>query len=278
MSLDVELHFKKPLFGKGIRLTMNDFLLKEAGYGIPDSGNRLEEGKCEEGFFIVYHKEYPGRGFNVEHEPDFSYAALSLNIPCTSADLHLFFATVGNILLTRKNYTATIDGQPLNKNNLRGYWEGHMEYNRKYVEHLHENLGGNETTVLFGIYHPMTLGEKEMTQIRDQESFDSWVYENQKTDAFFTACTVYADPDGVVEGRYFVFKDLVCIVPKKPYLPFGMRLKDGYTKDDVRRFVVCVGDSEGKKIINEYEYEDFLRTYSDRLIYYDANHYLIQSV
>ena len=277
MSLDVELHFRKPLFGKGIRLTMNDLLLKEAGYGLPDSGNRLEEGKRGDGFFVVFHREYPGRGFSVEHEPDFGYAALSLNIPCTSADLHLFFATVGNILLTRKNYTATIDGQPLNKNNLRQYWENHIAYNGEYVEHLRENFAGGNT-VLFGVHHPMTLGEKELAQIRDQDSFDSWVYGNQKTDAFFTACTVYEGSDGESEGRYFVFRELPCIVPKEPYLPFGTRLKDGYTKDDVRRYTVYVGDSEGKKVVGQYEYGDFLREYEDRLIYFDANHYLIPSV
>ena len=96
MSLDVELHFRKPIFRKGTLLTRNDFLLKEAGYGIPDFGNRLEKGKFGDGFFIVFHQEHPGRGFSVEHAPDFRYVTMSLNIPCTSADIHMFFATIGN--------------------------------------------------------------------------------------------------------------------------------------------------------------------------------------
>ena len=278
MSLDVELHFRKPIFRKGTLLTRNDFLLKEAGYGIPDFGNRLEEGKFGDGFFIVFHQDHPGRGFSVEHDPDFRYVAMSLNIPCTSADIHMFFATIGNILLTNQYYAVSINGQPLNKNNLREYWENHLAFNRDYVEHLYDNFGSSTSTVLLGINHPMTLGEKELSQICDQDSFDSWVYKSQMTDAFFTACTVYEDPDGELEGRYYVFKNLVCIVPKKPYLPFGTQLKDGYTGKDVSRYAVWVGDEEGKKVLKKYNYDDFLREYADHLQYFDANHYIIEPI
>ena len=99
---------------------------------------------------------------------------------------------------------------------------------------------------MFGIYNPISIGIKEITQIGNSiDNLEEYLHRLQSADVYYAAPRVYRTEDKLI-GIYAIAPDVLSVVPTTPYIVLN-QIKG------IDEWYVML--SEGKTV----KYEDFIR-------------------
>ncbi len=114
---------------------------------------------------------------------------------------------------------------------------------------------------MFGVYNPISIGIKEITQIGNSiDNLEEYLHRLQSADVYYAAPRVYRTEDKLI-GIYAIAPDVPSVVPTTPYIVLN-QIKG------IEEWYVML--SEGKTV----KYEDFIRNINPKE-YYDADHVIV---
>ena len=133
---------------------------------------------------------------------------------------------------------------------------------------------GNHLTI-FGVMHPLVMGEKEIAEIGDDiDKFSQWLNEKQQLDAYYASPHFYQKQDGTLFGSYAIGAGIASIVPTTPEKPLFA------DKDmTVDHWYVLLGNSDESKRKNDgiraIPYDKMIESVQ-KSEYYDADHIVVE--
>lgn len=235
--------------------------LKNLGYGISDENCVLEINKVGK-YLVLYDPKLIGRGIEVTKEND--NLLLRLALPTTLSEIKLFYDLIKTICqkLGLKEFLRDEEVMPLN------YIDGCIEADRlasiKALSDIEQKILNNDTHnfAIFGAMNPIFLGQWEIKEINaDLKKLEYLLNRLQQMDAYYANPHLYKRSDGSIFGVYFVGKDILTIVPEKPFLLFS-------PTHHVQDWYVMLQDNITIK------YDDFIKNVK-RENEYDDNHFVV---
>ncbi|MCL2633856.1 MAG: DUF4299 domain-containing protein [Oscillospiraceae bacterium] len=268
MGLDVTIKqkklFKKPLPFEVIR--------GDLSYGSGDAYHRLDEGKTNEDGFILFNPAHIGRGIGVEWKKgEKNKVFLRLPFPASEEDVDDFYNVVERIIAFWEADEFEQDGSilpvsiiPEQRVHIKGF---NLETLNKMCSDTHGAL------TLYCAMNPLNLTVEEIEQFTVAKSLDNfrdYMHEKQSIDAYYAVPRFYGIDNNKIMGVYTVTEDVVSIVPKEPYLPFGVEL-------EVDEWEVCLFSQTRNGIVGNCKYEDFISSVIE-FSEYDSTHIVFKGL
>lgn len=231
------------------------------GYGVADNNGALEQEETGH-TMVFYNNQAIGRGIDVAF--GISKIELQLSLPASASEIKLYYELAEHFCSRIGAVSCQIDGEAVATDRLRELLENTKAASREALVYIDKKIQDKESenVVITGAMNPITLGKEEIDRISGTlEGLGDFLHELQERDVFFADPEYIRRPDGTIFGVYFVGEQIVSVVPKTPYAPFG-------NMEQVDSWYVVIPDSNG------IPYEEFIRCV-DKLEEYDAEHVIV---
>lgn len=281
MSLDIKIvqtaTEQKPLPLKVILGA--DFL-----YGAYDESWRLHIGKRNQEDFVAYMPMNLARGIAVQWSEERTDAVEIRGLtPTSQSELRALFEMVDRIC-TYWECQLFVDGNSMELEDFLDDYERISAYNMRAVYDLSKSIMNGENTeiTLFSVMWPLVVGRNEADAfLLDPSYFPKWLHNQQNIDAHFIKPAFYRGENRII-GRYAVAEEMNCIMPVKPYVPYGFddpQTGELLQCDDFGVLLYNVTDDEN---IGEMTYDDFISAlkerFSSKVKRYDGNHFILEEM
>lgn len=279
MSLEIKIVQtsleKKPLPLKVILGA--DFL-----YGAYDEGWRLHTGVKNEKDLVCYMPMQLARGIAVKwSEDEVDMVSIRALIPTAAAELRALYEMVYRIC-EYWQCELLIDDRPMDVEEFFDDFSGILMFNQNSLTNMAKSVinGENDEVTLFAVNWPLVMGKNEAEAfIAEPTYFSKWLHDKQKIDAHFANPAFYRTEDGVI-GRYALAEETRCILPIKPYVPYGYDDPETGELIQCENFGMLLYDIKKGENIGDLEYKDFItkvrRHFSAKIKRYDGNHILLE--
>lgn len=262
MSVDVLIK-EKGLFRK--KRELSDIIFENMGYGVMDEAYRLcegEKGNCT----VVYHKSNICRGFEVSL--DKGSVELRMSLPTGEAEIRFFYDYIKKICNLLNTKTFERNGEMASFDKIESYIAGDISASEDALKQIDENISKGEyrTMYLFGAYHPIAIGKRELAITRhDPQKLGRMLHEMQVMDVYYARSSVYRRLDESLFGMYVLSAGVTTILPFEPGVFMNHELK----VDDWN--VLLVAGDERKGAVS---FGDFMANIDTSEIY-DTEHFVI---
>lgn len=244
---------KKPNFDDIIELT-------GLSYGVCDENFRLMPNKTA-GHTLIYDKNRLARGIDLSQ--DGADIVLMLNLPTSPSEIEKFYEVTEKICKKLKAKYYIREEEKVSLNDTDKFIECDKRGSAVGLQSIQKSIAENETEKfeMFGVYNPISIGIKEITQIGNSiDNLEEYLHRLQSADVYYAAPRVYRTEDKLI-GIYAIAPGVPSIVPTTPYIVLN-QIKG------IEEWYVML--SEGKTV----KYEDFIRNINPKE-YYDADHVIV---
>jgi len=261
MGLDVTIKQKK-LIKKALPF---EIICGDLSYGRSDDCWRLAVGETDENGFIMFNPAHIGRGIGVEWKNgEKNKVFMRLPFPASEEDVDDFYDVVERITDFWGADGFEQDGNIMPVSEIPAQRQSMKEFNIKALNGMCDK---NETLTFFCAMYPLNLTDEEKARFAVAENLDSfrdYMHEKQSIDAYYAVPRFYKVDNDKIMGVYTITEDVVSIVPKAPYLPFGVEL-------EVDEWVVYLASETRDGIVGRCNYEDFISNVTE-FSQYDSTH------
>ena len=258
MSVTVRIR-QNSLFRK--KLNFDDIIeLTGLSCGVCDENFRLMPHKTAE-HTLIYDKNRLARGIDLSQ--DGADIVLMLNLPTSPSEIEKLYEVTEKICkkLNAKSYIR--EDERVGLNDTDKFIECDKRSSAAGLQSIQRSIAENKYKKfeLFGIYNPISIGIKEITQIGNSiDNLEEYLHRLQSADVYYAAPRVYRTEDKLI-GIYAIAPDVPSIVPTMPYIVLNQ------IKGIEEWYVMLL---EGKTV----KYEDFIRNIKSKE-YYDADHVIV---
>lgn len=257
MAVNVTIR-QKGLFQK--KIDLNSIIsCTGLSYGICDENYRLTENEIGEQT-LLYDKNYLSRGIDLSIDGNDIH--LQLSLPTSIHEIECFYKVIENIKSYLKKTEIIRDDEIYDSNLINSYIDFDIDGSMHGIDMVSKQIenGESEYFQIFGIMQPLSLGKKEIVEMKDNlNNFGDWMHRIQSIDAYYAVPKVY-NVRNQLTGIYAIGPDIVSIVPIKPYIIMNQI-------EGIERWLVMLSD--GKLI----SYDTFINHIDKE--YYDANHVIV---
>ena len=255
----------------GKKLTLEDVLPEELGYGIPDSSERLEEGKKDE-YTLLFDPENIGRGFQIRF--DGTTTEMHINYPNSRHDIELCYMMAERICMLQNVDCFEYEGEAVTLDRIEQIIQRDIDASKYTLQVYADKIrsGESKSVIIFGAINPLEIGEKEIGLFGcDIDKFSAWLDEIQRRDVYYAAPHFYEKQDGSTFGAFAVKAGVETVMPAEPSIP--MRLRDQF---EVSCWYVMLGYSDDRKT-GRLDIIDYggLAEHLAKGEYYDAGHVIL---
>ena len=253
-------------------------------YGAYDEGWRLHCGAKEEEGFLAYMPMQIARGITVDwNEAETEKIRLRVLTPTAPLELRAFYELVHRIS-THWECELEVDGKLTDLDDFVDGFGAMLAFNQNSLTKMAKSVvdGENSEMTLFSVMWPLVVGRDEAEAfIAEPTYFSKWLHEKQNVDAYYTKPSFYRSDDGIL-GRYAISEYMRCIVPIRPYVPYGF--DDPETKEliECEDFGMLLYSIEENETMGELAYEDFVSAIKKlgktKVKRYDGNHIIIEKL
>ena len=258
MSTNVRIK-QKALFKK--KLEMKDIVaLTGLAYGVIDDNYRLIRNEMAENT-LIYDENRLARGIDLSQ--DGADIVLMLNLPTSPSEIEKFYEVTEKICKKLKAKYYIREDEKVSLNDTDKFIECDKRGSAAGLQSIQKSIAENETEKfeMFGIYNPISIGIKEITQISNSiDNLEEYLHRLQSADVYYAAPRVYRTEDKLI-GIYAIAPDVLSVVPTTPYIVLNQ------IKGIDEWYVMLL---EGKTV----KYEDFIRNINPKE-YYDADHVIV---
>lgn len=258
MSVTVRIR-QNSLFRK--KLNFDDIIkLTDLSYGVCDENFRLMPNKTAE-HTLIYDKNRLARGIDLSQ--DGADIVLMLNLPTSPSEIEKFYEVTEKICKKLKAKYYIREDEKVSLNDTDKFIECDKRGSAAGLQSIQKSIAENETEKfeMFGIYNPISIGIKEITQISNSiDNLEEYLHRLQSADVYYAAPRVYRTEDKLI-GIYAIAPDVLSVVPTTPYIVLNQ------IKGIDEWYVMLL---EGKTV----KYEDFIRNINPKE-YYDADHVIV---
>jgi len=253
-------------------------------YGSYDEGWRLHTGERNENDFLAYMPMQLARGFVVNwNENDMELVRLKALTPTAPAELRTFYETVYRIA-TYWESEIEVDGRLMDLEDFIDGFEAMLEFNQNTLQKMAKSVidGENSEMTLFSVMWPLVMGRQEAEAFLVEPSyFPKWLHEKQNIDAYYIKPSFFRREDGVW-GRYAISEELRCILPIKPYVPYGFDDPETNELLECNNYGMLIYSIFRSETIGEMPYDDFIKGIRKfkkaKAKRYDGNHIIIEGL
>ena len=253
-------------------------------YGAYDDGWRLHTGVRNENNFVCYLPMQFARGIAVEwSEDEVDMISLRALTPTATVELRALFEMVYRIC-TYWQCELLLDDKPMDVDEFLDSYPTILAFNQNTLKEMAKSIinGENEEMTLFSVKWPLVMGKNEAEAFSVEPTyFSKWLHDKQNIDAHHANPAFYRTDEGVI-GRYALAEDTVCIMPIKPYVPYGYDDPETGELIQCEDFGMLLYDIRKGENIGELEYRDFIakvrRHFSSKVRGYDGNHIIINAL
>lgn len=258
MSVTVRIR-QNSLFRK--KLNFDDIIkLTDLSYGVCDENFRLMPNKTAE-HTLIYDKNRLARGIDLSQ--DGADIVLMLNLPTSPSEIEKFYEVTEKICKKLKAKYYIREDEKVSLNDTDKFIECDKRGSAAGLQSIQKSIAENETEKfeMFGVYNPISIGIKEITQIGNSiDNLEEYLHRLQSADVYYAAPRVYRTEDKLI-GIYAIAPDVLSVVPSTPYIVLNQ------IKGIDEWYVMLL---EGKTV----KYEDFIRNIKPKE-YYDADHVIV---
>lgn len=253
-------------------------------YGAYDEGWRLHTGVKNDDNLVCYLPMQLARGIAVEwSEDEVDTIKLRALTPTAPVELRALYEMVYRIC-EYWQCELLIDDKPMDLEQFFEDYQAIVSFNQHTLKEMAKSVinGENEELTLFAVKWPLVMGKNEAEAFLAEPSyFSKWLHDKQKIDAHYANPAFYRTDEGVI-GRYALAEDTRCIMPIKPFVPYGFDDPETGELIQCEDFGVLLYDIRKGENIGELEYKDFVakvrRHFSSKVRGYDGNHILLESL
>lgn len=251
-------------------------------YGAYDEGWRLHTGVKNDDNLVCYLPMQLARGIAVEwSEDEVDTIKLRALTPTAPVELRALYEMVYRIC-EYWQCELLIDDKPMDLEQFFEDYQAIVSFNQHTLKEMAKSVinGENEELTLFAVKWPLVMGKNEAEAFLAEPSyFSKWLHDKQKIDAHYANPAFYRTDEGVI-GRYALAEDTRCIMPIKPFVPYGFDDPETGELIQCEDFGVLLYDIRKGENIGELEYKDFVakvrRYFSSKVRGYDGNHILLE--
>ena len=281
MSLDIKIVQtsleKKPLPLKVILGA--DFL-----YGAYDEGWRLHTGLKNDNNLVCYMPTQIARGIAVNWgEDEVDMIRIRALLPTAPVELRALYEMIYRIY-DYWQCEIIIDDKPMDIEDFLDDFEGILAFNEHTLHNMAKSIlnGENQELTLFAVKWPMVMGKNEAEAfVAEPSYFPKWLHDKQKIDAHHSMPSFYRGENGII-GRHALTQDTRCIMPIKPYVPYGFNDPETGELIQCEDYGVLLFDVLENETIAEIKYSDFIARvrsiFSSKVKGYDGNHIIIEGL
>ncbi|MBR3694012.1 MAG: DUF4299 family protein [Erysipelotrichales bacterium] len=214
MAVSVRIDFK----GKKIPSVEEIAALKRLEYGAADRNYMMHGGEIGD-YTILCDPQRVGRGFEVYVEDD--QLCFSISLPNTPHDIELFYQLLVEICKEYKIPKFTRDNEEVLLISALDCISIDIHTSKKILKDFEAKVRNKdqELVLLFGAYHPISLGEKQFDEIKGEPAnLEELLNRLQQKDSYYVNPHLYQKQDGTVFGVYMVGDEDTSIVPTYPYV------------------------------------------------------------
>jgi hypothetical protein len=251
-------------------------------YGHADEYFRLEDGLIQ-GTNIVYDKRHIGRGFEFDWTgDDRNEISLRLNFLSTNYDIHLFYATIRNIMTIWGAKEFTQDGSNYRLSDLDDCEAGIRQDNTRYLSEQKERAEEFGNTIILGAINPVVLECNTIAEFADKgdlEGYATLLHNTQAQDLYYAVPRVYRKGQGAFFGNYAVTATADAVFPLKASEPILFKNPD--TGEDLKCdfFSVSLCSLEKDAIVARISFDDFKKEVDlESMPRYDAEHVILRDM
>lgn len=253
-------------------------------YGAYDEGWRLHCGEKEDEGFLAYMPMQIARGITVDwNEEETEKIRLRVLTPTAPLELRAFYELIHRIS-THWNCELEVDG---NLTDIDDFIEGFpaaLALNEAGLNKMAKDVldGVDSDITFFSAMWPLVMGRYEAEAFLTEPTyFSKWLHEKQNIDAYYSKPAFYRSDDGVL-GRYAISEQMRCIIPVRPYVPYGFddpETGELIECEDFGVLLYCVEDDES---LGELTYDEFIKAIKKlggtKVKRYDGNHMIIEGL
>ena len=251
-------------------------------YGAYDEEWRLHSGKMADNQIICYMPMQLARGIAVNwSEDEVDMISIRTLIPTVTVELRALYEMIYRIC----NYwqcELIVDDKPMDLDEFMDGYPAILAFNQKSLNDMARSIlnGENEEITIYSTKWPLVMGKNEAEAFVVEPSyFSKWLHDKQKIDAHHTSPTFYREDHGVV-GRFVIGEDVRCILPTKPYVPYGYNDPETGELIECDEYAVVIFDIKKCEPCAEMEYKEFIaalrRKFSSKIKGYDGKHLLME--
>ena len=253
-------------------------------YGSYDEGWRLHSGVKGEENLICYMPTQLARGIAVTwSEDELDMITLRALIPTATVELRAFHEMIYRIC-TYWQCDVFVNDELRDLDEFLDEYPSIIAFNQQSLNNMAKSImsGENEEATIFAVTWPLVMGRSEAEAfIAEPSYFSKWLHDKQKIDAYFASPTFYRTEKGVI-GRYAVGEDTRCIMPIKPYVPYGYDDPETGTLVQCDDYAVIIFDINTIEQIGEIKHQDFIasirKNFSSKVRRYDGNHIIFEAL
>ena len=255
MAVNIEIKHTKDITIESI------IKLSKLNYGVLDNNYSLIQNEIGK-YTILYDNNCIGRGIELSKDNESIY--LRLPLPTTTSEIELFYNLTETICKKLKIKEFYCDEEPTTLGFTYHFIEKYKELSINAIYDIENKIINREADqfIIFGALNPITLGNKEITEIDGSlENFEILLNRLQQLDVFYANPILYQRKDETLFGVYYVGEEIDTVVPTKPYVPFNI-------KEKITSWYVMIPDK------TSIPYEDFINNIN-KTNYYDNNHIIV---
>lgn len=263
MAVEVTIK-SKGLFKKS--LTFKDLILEDMRYGIMDEAYRLEEGKIGE-YTVIFNAKSICRGYEISLKK--GEVNLRMPLPTSSDDIKFFYEYIKTICNKMNTKVFIRDEEKKTFNDIPTCIEQDIITSKKALEQIETDLDEKKykSLYIFGAINPVTLGKKEVIEIKNNpEKMGEVMNRLQTMDVYYAKAKVYQREDKTYFGVYVLTENIPSVLPYEAKIL--MKNEELKINDWNIGFVV------NEKLEGFIPYKDFLNSIK-KDEEYDTEHFLI---
>lgn len=255
MSVTVKIK-QKSLFKR--KLSIHEMIqLTNLSYGVCDENYRLIKNEIAN-HTLIYDENKLARGIDLSL--DDTDIILLLSLPTSSSEIRTYYEVIEKICNELKIQNYIREEELVHVNDKEIFIQYDEQASIIGLEDLQKKIGQDtyKRFEIFGVYHPISIGLKEITQIGNSlNKLENYFHNIQSLDVYYAAPRVYKMNNKLI-GIYTIGPNIPSIVPTEPYIVLN-RIQG------IEEWYVML--KEGKIIT----YDNFINHISIKE-YYDINH------
>jgi hypothetical protein len=260
MGIDVSLK-QKGLFKKTIDFSLVETIANDLSLTIATSDQYFrikdydKEQALAETTLLLYDSQLLSRGFTLSIDENYYDCELRQTYYCNDNDIRKFFSFTKALAQKLKISSYEKDGELLPLSDIPTRIEKEIAFNRQtLVTQFKED---NYPDMIFAVMNPISVeptAAEALLQMSEDQAMEYWnryLHDKQVVDYFYSAPFFYRTKEESTIARYSLTENVLTVLPKEPFVPFGFDID----QKDVQDFKIALVSDKGDGVLAQIEFE-----------------------